>query len=154
MPAKRLNEQRLAVVGEVLTLTCFVWMSAHEYFVYCTHAPLCFPSLSVCLYSGLPLSSSSTCPCLNESRGALFLALCHHPRGPCLLLLYFWDTRCMMGSQWPPHSLSTHSHIALHSFVAVTCAEGELGYSWDGHGAHKCVLQVSLCSTRSTHLWG
>lgn len=43
-----------------------------------------FPSLSLSLQSGLPLSSSSTCPCLNESRGALFLAPCHHPRGPCL----------------------------------------------------------------------
>lgn len=61
-------------------------------------------------------SSSSTWPCLNESRGALFLALCHHPRGPCLLLFYFWGTHCIMGSQWPPHSPSTpHSHCP--SFV-------------------------------------
>lgn len=62
------------------------------------------------IFSVAYLSPPLVRPCLNESRGTLFLALCHLPWSPCLLLLYFWGTHCMMGSQWPlpPHS----EHIA------------------------------------------
>lgn len=118
-------------------MLCFEWLAHIPYI----HRSLGFASSSPCHCSGLPLSSSSTCPCLNESRGALFLAPCHHPRGPCLLLLYFWDTHCMTGSQWPPHSLPTHHHVALHLFMAVTCAGGELGNSWDR--PQKCTTGLS-----------
>lgn len=58
---------------------------------------------------------------MRASRGALFLAPCLPPRGPCLLLLYFGDPRCMMGSQRGPLTLSTGSR-------------GELACSWSGVG--------------------
>lgn len=116
-----------------LTLTCFISMGTNKPVQNLLFTSTCWFPPPLRLSSGLPLSSSSTCPCLNESRGALFLARRYYPRGACLLLLYFWDTHCMMGSQWPPHSLCTHILIALHSFVASTRAEVESRCSWVGH---------------------
>lgn len=122
----------------MLTLTCCIWASAHEY-THCKHTcsssspSLSFPSLSLfpfsLAYVSSSSSSSSTCPCLNESRGALFLALCHHPRGPCLSLALFLMHALHDGKLVAPTlHIYSHIHDALHSLMAVTCAEGELGY--------------------------
>lgn len=69
---------------------------------------------------------------MRASGGALFLAPYHPPRGPCLLLLYFGDTRCMMGSQRGPLTLSTHCQIALRVMVAAAEVNSRAaGQGWE-----------------------
>lgn len=79
---------------------------------------------------------------MRASRGALFLAPCHPPRGPCLLLLYFGDTRCMMGSQWGPLTLSncppydgggSRGELACRVGCRVGLAPAQLGAPQNQH---------------------
>lgn len=106
-----------------------------------THRSVSFPSLSLCHCSGPPLSSSSTCPCLNESRGALFLAPCHHPRGSLPFPALFPRHALHDGKPVAP-SLSTYTQPHCPSFVhgSDMCwrwAWKQLGGTWTAEVYYK-----------------
>lgn len=87
---------------------------------------------------------------MRASQGTLFLAPCRPPRGACLLLLYFGDTRCMMVSQrWPltVHMLSN----CPPRYGGVS--RGGLACSWSGVGCRVGMAPAQLRAPQNQHVW-